>query len=197
MESDLYWYVYTLRYPDNTVFYVGKGRGIRIDMHERQALTLEEISLKSAKIIDLYLAGQSVVKVIEAWFRVKQHQSVYEGMLIDAYGLENLTNRIRGHKGRVLEVNGDKLSLQSTDKYMYRLNSRVLNDAVNDTKSHMPLNKRKTTTFYRITGISSVHDEELYTGSFIDQLLDRMNNIRLQYDLPMYRRYSDVGFESI
>ena len=32
------YYVYTLAYPDGTVFYVGKGSGNRIQHHEQEAL---------------------------------------------------------------------------------------------------------------------------------------------------------------
>ena len=120
---ELWYYVYTLRYPDNVFFYVGHCKENRINQHEKVALNLKEISIKSAKIIQAYLKDEKIIKQYEAWFKVKQHAEVYEAMLIDAYGLDNLTNKSKGVKKRSLEINDKaELRLNNINNDIYKNN---------------------------------------------------------------------------
>lgn len=155
-DSELQWYVYTLRYPDNTIFYVGKGSGKRIDMHERQALSLREINGKAAKIIDIHLAGESVIKVIEAWFRVEQHAYIYESMLIEAYGLfgtVSLANTGKTTKKRYLEIEKPQDGTEDAkpiDRYMTLYESEK-SHTLNEIMTRYRINNMKLA---QIAGIS-------------------------------------------
>lgn len=90
-EVDYKWYVYELLTPDGDVFYVGKGSGKRIDAHEKEALK-GVCSKKCNKIRSLpYIIKQKV-----ALFFNEQDAYDFETDRISHYGLNNLTNIMRG-----------------------------------------------------------------------------------------------------
>jgi hypothetical protein len=96
MSNDCY--VYTLAYPDGTVFYVGKGRGNRIDQHEREAKRGIQ-SYKCNVIRQIERDGSAIVKT-----KVCEHLSEdaayqMEIDLIRMYGREHLTNLTDGGEG--------------------------------------------------------------------------------------------------
>lgn len=93
------YYVYQLCYPDERVFYVGKGTGERMYAHARMA----RAKLKACKpwlldhkekvIIGIWDTGGDVVyKVV---FRSDDEEAVFmeEDKWIRHYGLEHLTNQ--------------------------------------------------------------------------------------------------------
>jgi hypothetical protein len=73
------YYVYTLAYPDGTVFYVGKGTGRRMYQHEGDAFSAFPVNPgKAAVIRDIIDSGQEVLKTAVAEFESE----------LDAYILE-------------------------------------------------------------------------------------------------------------
>ncbi len=82
------WYVYTLAYPDGTVFYVGMGHGKRMFQHER----VTHNPGVSASICMVKQMGMTVQKRVIATFIVKQHAHMFERMLIETYGIDSLAN---------------------------------------------------------------------------------------------------------
>jgi len=97
------YYVYLLCYPNEKVFYVGKGTGRRVDAHERicrlilkkNKMTL--LSHKDKVMIEIWDTGGEVLKKIV--FRTDDEQEAFriESMIIDHFGLERLTNETYGH----------------------------------------------------------------------------------------------------
>src|SRR5690242_15985045 len=92
------YYVYTLAYPDGTVFYVGKGTGARMDAHEKEAKG-GYTSKKCDIIRQIWAQGGQVMKT-----KVYQTESAsdalqYEHDLILAYGLDSLAN-VKVEKGK-------------------------------------------------------------------------------------------------
>lgn len=91
------YYVYTLAYPDGTVFYVGKGKDKRIKNH------LEEvkrgvISPKCDVIRSILASGQEVLESKVYTDLSEQEALIREEEVIDRYDFMVLTNkRKRGH----------------------------------------------------------------------------------------------------
>lgn len=99
LQSSAQWYVYELVDPrTNQVFYVGKGKGKRIDAHERDAAK-GICSKKTNKINNIWRAGLQVQKRQVAYFWDEQAAYDHETDVIEFYGLENLTNVIPGVSG--------------------------------------------------------------------------------------------------
>jgi hypothetical protein len=108
------YYTYELAYPmsmGGAVFYVGKGSkrktqvGIidRIDEHEQQALQpLEDIKKwgrnveKCQTIQSIWANGEQVVKRKVYETDIEEEAYAWESNLIEAYGIDNLTNKPRG-----------------------------------------------------------------------------------------------------
>lgn len=93
------YYVYELIDPrDDTVFYVGKGKGNRIAYHEREARK-GACSEKCLKINEIWASGFEVVRRFVAFFREESHAYDFEEARIASYGLPNLTNVMPGGGG--------------------------------------------------------------------------------------------------
>lgn len=103
-------YVYTLAYPESMggyVFYVGKGKGNRIDHHEREArrskLTEQHNKHKLNAIRKIWTNGKKVVKTKLAFFATHMEALRYEQafiFLMRPYGhLVNLTDGGEGAAG--------------------------------------------------------------------------------------------------
>lgn len=96
MKYKAKWYVYELINPvTNSVFYVGKGAGDRINAHEREALK-GVCSEKCKQIISIIKADLKIQKIKCAYFWSEEAAYDHETDRINMYGLENLTNRIAG-----------------------------------------------------------------------------------------------------
>ena len=93
-------YVYELIDPrDGEVFYVGKGKGARIDQHEREARA-GRVSRKCDRIRELEAAGHAVQKRKISTHRDEVDAYDAEAGLIARYGLAALTNVMsRGGRG--------------------------------------------------------------------------------------------------
>jgi len=85
-------YVYTLSYPDGTVFYVGKGTKKRIDIHEHETKIGYEREIHQV-IRSIWSQGQKPVKSIIFETDDNDEAITYEQKLIASIGLEHLVNR--------------------------------------------------------------------------------------------------------
>ena len=94
------YYVYTLAYPDGTVFYIGKGTGDRIHEHERYAALSDEMMKyyyrnreKCQVIREIWAQGGEVQKSILYETDVELDAYIYEWALINMiYHDTRLTN---------------------------------------------------------------------------------------------------------
>lgn len=90
------WYVYELVDPrTNSVFYVGKGKGSRIDHHEVDAAK-GRVSRKCDTIRDIKSLGHSILKRKVRLFSDEQAAYDFERQHIDSFGLDALTNVMPG-----------------------------------------------------------------------------------------------------
>lgn len=93
------WYVYLLCYPDTGFpFYVGKGTGERINMHEHSAKYRREPNEQKKHIINGILAdGKEVLKKKIAEFTNEQDAYLYEWAMVNLYH-ETVVNMRPGGK---------------------------------------------------------------------------------------------------
>lgn len=91
-------YVYTLAYPDGTVFYVGKGTGNRINDHEREAKQGKK-SYKCNVIRGIWKDGGQIIKTKVQDGMTDEAAYKLEIDLIRMYGREHLTNLTDGGEG--------------------------------------------------------------------------------------------------
>lgn len=98
LQTQSIWYVYELADPlTGIAFYIGKGKGARVDQHEKDAAKADGVcSEKINKIKELWAKGLQVQKRINAMFWDEQAAYDHETDLIDEIGLENLTNIMPG-----------------------------------------------------------------------------------------------------
>jgi uncharacterized protein (UPF0210 family) len=90
------YYVYELRDPrTDAVFYIGKGKGPRLDQHEKDARAGRQ-SRKCDRIREIESAGFKVQKRKVKNFADEQDAFDFEAEHIEAMGLGNLTNIIPG-----------------------------------------------------------------------------------------------------
>lgn len=92
------YYTYTLAYPDLTIFYVGKGKGNRIDHHEAEARKGVK-SYKCNVIRQIWRDGGEVVKTKVCENMTEEAAFELEIDLIRMYGREHLTNMADGGEG--------------------------------------------------------------------------------------------------
>lgn len=94
-------YVYELIDPrDNSVFYIGKGKGARVDAHEAETRRGAS-SRKCDRIRQIWASGGAVQKRIVKRFSDEAAAYDFEAQLTLDAGLENLTNvRLGGFGGR-------------------------------------------------------------------------------------------------
>jgi hypothetical protein len=89
------YYVYALAYPDERIFYVGKGQGNRIDKHEMEARQGVQ-SVKCDIIRGIWAEGKEVVKRKLAFFDSENDALRHEISLISSLG--GLSNIASGQK---------------------------------------------------------------------------------------------------
>jgi len=96
LQASARWYVYELVDPrTDSVFYVGKGTGKRLEQHEAEARK-SVCSRKTRQIKDIWSAGCEVVRRKIALFWCEQSAYDAETDRIDEIGLTNLTNVMPG-----------------------------------------------------------------------------------------------------
>ena len=94
-------YVYELFDPrDGATFYVGKGQRDRMHKHEREAAK-GVCSRKCHRIRDIIQSGFGLGKRVVARFDDEVEAYQHEAELIEHYGMQNLTNVVRGWFGVV------------------------------------------------------------------------------------------------
>lgn len=90
------YYVYTLAYPNGTVFYVGKGCGKRVAQHEKEALRGHTCP-KCELIRSIWRSGGAVQRAIVFETENEQAALAHEMELIDSYGPDQLVNQRGGY----------------------------------------------------------------------------------------------------
>jgi hypothetical protein len=131
MQSKSHWYVYELFDPrTDQVFYVGKGKGKRIDSHEKDAAK-GICSKKTNKINSIHSAGLQIGKRQVAWFWDEQAAYDHETDVIEDYGLHNLTNIVPGGNGAW----STRLHIRSTTKQWKQPKPLVMHEWVASQKS--------------------------------------------------------------
>lgn len=91
-------YIYTLSDPaNNTVFYIGKGKGNRVFAHANASLKNPNDNDKVAKIREIRKRGKTVKYEIIRHGMTEEQALEVESALIDFVGLPNLTNEVAGY----------------------------------------------------------------------------------------------------
>lgn len=92
------YYVYILKDPRNdTIFYVGKGKGNRLFQHVQCALENETENDKYNLIREILKDGKEVEHFILRHGLEEKLSLEIESTIIDLLGIENLTNSVKGH----------------------------------------------------------------------------------------------------
>jgi hypothetical protein len=90
------YYVYALIDPRNgSPFYIGKGKGKRVDAHEIEARK-GCASKKCARIREIWASDLAIVKAVLKRFHDEDAAYTYEKQRIDEIGVQNLTNATSG-----------------------------------------------------------------------------------------------------
>jgi hypothetical protein len=100
-------YVYEMRDPrDNSVFYVGKGTGSRLDTHHAG-----EENEKGERIRQIRKAGAKEVRIVIGRFRTEDEALAVESVLIKwTYGINLLTNLIHGYRHRLIRPHAEMVN---------------------------------------------------------------------------------------
>lgn len=92
------YYVYILKDPRNdTIFYVGKGKGNRLFQHVQCALENVTDNDKYNLIREIHKDGKEVEHFILRHGLEEKLSLEIESTIIDLLGIENLTNSVKGH----------------------------------------------------------------------------------------------------
>lgn len=92
------YYVYILKDPRNeSIFYVGKGKGNRLFQHVQCALENETENDKYNLIREIHKEGKEVEHFILRHGLEEKLALEIESTIIDLLGIENLTNSVKGH----------------------------------------------------------------------------------------------------
>lgn len=145
----LKYYVYILNDPrSGRPFYVGKGRGSRINQHELEALEANSDEVgKIKKIHEIRKAGEKVEYVIaRSGLKTSAQAFEVECALIDYIGMSNLTNIVSGH-------NSAECGLMSLEEYeiMYQAEEAIFNEPVLLININHLYSKSKDVDLYEIT----------------------------------------------
>ena len=95
----LKYYVYGLKYPgeNQNYFYIGKGKGNRVFSHLFQKSKLDIKDPKFDIINSLKKSGGPKVEIIRHGLN-QDEAFLLEATLIDVFGVDQITNKIKGDK---------------------------------------------------------------------------------------------------
>lgn len=164
------YYVYVLIDPrDNKIFYVGKGKGNRVNQHLLGAL--DENSQETEKIKRIRdIQGQGLqvgLDIIRHELTEKEAFEV-ESALIDLLGLENLTNIQNGHhgneRGRMklddIKIKYEAEKIKGFDEPMMLINinrrfkpNMTTEDYYNATKDHWLVSRVKASSYPYVASV--------------------------------------------
>ena len=134
-------YVYRLVDPRNgQTFYVGEGCGNRVFAHanavdmsfyqnseflkEEDKPTDDNVDpAKIKRIVDIKSKGLNVIHIIQRWGMDAKTAFEVESAFIDYFGLENLTNKIKGHE--------DERGMRWTDDLELSMTAKTFDDYPN------------------------------------------------------------------
>ena len=121
-QEALQYYVYILKTPGQTVFYVGKGTGNRVFSHVADALESSDKTDKLDLIRDIHKNGGEVDYTIIRHGMTEDQAFEVEAALIDLYHLDELKNEVLGHgrdrgicSAKELEIRYGALPVTITD----------------------------------------------------------------------------------
>ena len=110
-QEKIKYYVYCLRDPETKeVFYVGKGKGNRVFSHANGDMENDSNAEKIELIKSIREKGLEVEHWILRYGLEEKEAFEVESALIDYIGLENLSNRVKGHSS-----NRGKISCKELD----------------------------------------------------------------------------------
>jgi len=175
-------YVYRLVDPRNgQTFYVGEGYGNRVFAHvkwveeqntkgfyetlgtEEEKAVLKDKDIKNIdnvdkyakleKIKDIQADGLQVIHIIQRYGMDKKTAHEVESALIDLYGLESLTNQIKGHDA--------ERGMKYTQKLKYILEAKEYED-LDEFKPYMIIKVRQSTIDYYIGEKGMNNEDAIY-----------------------------------
>lgn len=114
------YYVYILfDTKTNDVFYVGKGKGFRIDHHENDTIESE----KTSKIKELQKADRFGKRVVGRYYTESEAHAVETVLIKWVYGFDNLTNKVHGRYSALIRTMGNYETIPGIDvEYTPNLN---------------------------------------------------------------------------
>src|SRR5713101_466522 len=113
-------YVYTLRYPDSTPFYVGKGAGARVRQHVTEWLSRPNDSIKHRVISDIMRHGANVIEKIEVDMLSDCDSLRVEKSIIDLLGPSGLL------------VNHEYVNIWSGEKHTAKIDALKASDTYHE-----------------------------------------------------------------
>lgn len=121
----LWYYIYLLvEKKNNKVFYVGKGKGNRINCHFKDALSKEV--KRSEKIRKILLLKAHVKKIILRHGLSENEAFAIESALIDYIGIDNLANIVKGYDYKNGKADLEELKIRYEAKEADFINDSVL-----------------------------------------------------------------------
>lgn len=104
---------------DQSVFYVGKGKGNRIEQHLLDAVNEDTVETeKIKKIRDIQNSGLDVSHVVLRHGLIEKEALEVESAIIDILGEDNITNILKGHNSEdrgIMDLTDIKIKYEAID----------------------------------------------------------------------------------